>query len=347
MTMQITEHLEVKGDPPGAYVDGNLVSYCSYVLVTAPIDTPEDNMNDIIKIYGKPERECRDIMKNVSNDTLILAHASNIQAWVEHDYDPRILHTNIAFPLLRALATVDPAAMDKSLEIVHERWKQGSENSRKAIIHQFPQQISLLGKNGIIKWEPSPDPLALELWPDLDPWEYVELMNGPLYEIIDVYEINCVEFYIDFYQWFKNVEFLGMVEEMPSRTYKLDGMDAWITTYNENSVVVEYDGKYFHFAGNLELSPFVEISASCKYFTVYFDTNGYETYLDLNPEWDDLMESKVRNSLGYYTNIEALKFHEIDLNHYEEYIHEEDGEFYFVYDNIHERMEMNILIMNI
>jgi hypothetical protein len=39
-------------------------------------------------------------------------HCSNIQAWVKFDYDTRILHRNLAFPLLRALATAgDPKAI--------------------------------------------------------------------------------------------------------------------------------------------------------------------------------------------------------------------------------------------
>ena len=44
-------------------------------------------------------------------ETEFWGHCSNIQAWVEHNYDTRLLHTNLAFPLLKRLTDVgDPSA---------------------------------------------------------------------------------------------------------------------------------------------------------------------------------------------------------------------------------------------
>ena len=38
-------------------------------------------------------------------------HCSNLQAWVEHDYDTRLLHRNLSFPLLKKLTEAgDPKA---------------------------------------------------------------------------------------------------------------------------------------------------------------------------------------------------------------------------------------------
>jgi hypothetical protein len=53
-------------------------------------------------------------------------HCSNIQAWVEHDYDTRILMHNISFPLLRELTKVgDPKAIKVYKEDIAERLESG------------------------------------------------------------------------------------------------------------------------------------------------------------------------------------------------------------------------------
>jgi len=56
-------------------------------IVTGPMAVPAPNQNHDIT----PEQE-------------FWGHCSNIQAWVENDYDTRILMSNISFPLLRELA---------------------------------------------------------------------------------------------------------------------------------------------------------------------------------------------------------------------------------------------------
>jgi len=55
-------------------------------------------------------------------------HCSNIQAWVEHDYDTRILHSNIAFPLLKRLTNIgDALARNVFKEEIAERFSSGEK----------------------------------------------------------------------------------------------------------------------------------------------------------------------------------------------------------------------------
>jgi hypothetical protein len=68
-------------------------------------------------------------------------HCSNIQAWVEHDYDTRILMTNISFPLLRELTKAgDPLAKNIFKEEIALRLESG-----------YPSVVEYLLNQGYIK----------------------------------------------------------------------------------------------------------------------------------------------------------------------------------------------------
>ena len=55
------------------------------------------------------------------------AHVSNLQAWVEYNYDTRILHRNLAFPLLKRLTELgDPLASRVFKEEIVSRLESGS-----------------------------------------------------------------------------------------------------------------------------------------------------------------------------------------------------------------------------
>ena len=42
-------------------------------------------------------------------------YCSNLQTWVEHDYDTRLLHSNIAFPLLGRISRAGDKQASKYL----------------------------------------------------------------------------------------------------------------------------------------------------------------------------------------------------------------------------------------
>ena len=55
-------------------------------------------------------------LSSIQNETItpeqeFWGHCSNLQTWYEHDYDTRLLHSNLAFPLLKRLTEAgDPLA---------------------------------------------------------------------------------------------------------------------------------------------------------------------------------------------------------------------------------------------
>ncbi|MFX1398269.1 MAG: leucine-rich repeat domain-containing protein [Promethearchaeota archaeon] len=58
----------------------------------------------------------------ISDETAFWGHCSNLQAWAEHDYDTRLLHMKLAFPLLKLLNEAgDPIAKKAFKEEIAKR----------------------------------------------------------------------------------------------------------------------------------------------------------------------------------------------------------------------------------
>lgn len=59
------------------------------------------------------------------------AHCSNMEVWAEHDYDSRLLHSNLSFPLLKKLTELgDPIAKKRFKEEIGTRYFSGVESVR-------------------------------------------------------------------------------------------------------------------------------------------------------------------------------------------------------------------------
>jgi len=64
-------------------------------------------------------------------------HCSNIQTWAEHDYDTRLLHSNLSFPLLKALSDAgDPKAIAIFKEEIAIRLESGYPSVVNFLIEQ-------------------------------------------------------------------------------------------------------------------------------------------------------------------------------------------------------------------
>jgi len=94
------------------YVKGKRFRQCIRLVFHIPIIDVEDydqidSIDEVFELYRRLDGK-RFHSENYSLDLTpeqeFWGHCSNIQAWVEHDYDTRLLHSNLAFPLLKALA---------------------------------------------------------------------------------------------------------------------------------------------------------------------------------------------------------------------------------------------------
>ena len=98
------------------YIDNNHFHQCTYLLLNIPEDDIEefDDIKSIDDAEGKLSHELHGhSSRNYGIDPKqeFLAHCSNMQAWVENDYNTQILHRTLAFPILKRLVEVgDPKA---------------------------------------------------------------------------------------------------------------------------------------------------------------------------------------------------------------------------------------------
>ena len=121
---KINDYLKLKLEQgrTNIYVKNRQFRQCMFLLLNIPIDRVRDyDMIDSIdeaaeKLDGSMERDHR-VRIQITPEEEFMGHCSNIQAWADNEYDTRILHRNLAFPLLKRLTDVgDPIALRKFKE---------------------------------------------------------------------------------------------------------------------------------------------------------------------------------------------------------------------------------------
>ncbi len=135
--------LRLEGKYTVIYVNGKRFNYCKGLFIFIPeknvekydgirsIDEVSEVYDDYLinnnmykeengKFYHSP------YSYYIPPETEFWGHCSNLQAWVEHDYDTRLLHSNLAFPLLKALSKAgDPIAEKVFKEEIAKRISSG------------------------------------------------------------------------------------------------------------------------------------------------------------------------------------------------------------------------------
>lgn len=132
-TFKINKYLTLKlvDSKTIIYVAGERFNQCKSLF----LNIPKENVSDYDEI-----KSIDDISENLSKGILnshfsiapemeFQGHCSNLQVWYENDYDTRLLHKNLAFPLLKKLADVgDQLAKRKFKEEIAERIESGEPN---------------------------------------------------------------------------------------------------------------------------------------------------------------------------------------------------------------------------
>ena len=123
--------LKLEKGKTNIYIKGDLFYQCKFLLISIPIKETErfdeiDSIDEAADILSW-ENEGQDTMENkIDSETEFWGLCSNLQAWYEHDYDTRLLHSNLSFPLLKKLASVgDPFAKVRFKEEIAKRFESG------------------------------------------------------------------------------------------------------------------------------------------------------------------------------------------------------------------------------
>lgn len=128
LSRKISAHIELKleHNQTNIYIDGIYVETCMDIKIIIP----KKNVSDYDYINSIDELSEHVSKLDLDNGNYSITpkekfwgHCSNIQAWVEHDYDTRILHSNLTFPLLKRLTNIgDPLARSVFKAEIAERF---------------------------------------------------------------------------------------------------------------------------------------------------------------------------------------------------------------------------------
>ena len=124
--------LKFEGKKIAIYILGEKFQQCKYLLINIPVDVVStfDEIQSIDEAAEKLDRTMkRDVYQvNIPPETEFWGHCSNLQVWWENGYDTRLLHRDLAFPLLKKLVEVgDLKAKQVFKEEICKRLESGSK----------------------------------------------------------------------------------------------------------------------------------------------------------------------------------------------------------------------------
>jgi len=143
-TFKVNEYitLKLRGNQTVIYVNNYQFHNCKYLLFNLDSDQLEnydeinsiDDAAELLDKSGETPYKARKIITPLEE---FWGHCSNLQAWNEHDYDTRLLHRNLAFPLLRELVGAgDPRASKVFKDEIALRISEGNESVINYLHHQ-------------------------------------------------------------------------------------------------------------------------------------------------------------------------------------------------------------------
>ncbi len=154
-TFIISKYLTVKLEDGKTviYVADKPIRNCKFLLINILVDkiSSFDEIQSIDEAAEnldrslEPLRSRKQFKYSIPPDVEFWGHCSNLQVWYESGYNTKLLHSNLAFPLLRELTRVgDTQAKRVFKEEIAERYNNGIENVRKYLesLH-FLDELSL------------------------------------------------------------------------------------------------------------------------------------------------------------------------------------------------------------
>lgn len=153
-TFKVNEYITLKLErgKTNIYVNGEIFNQCMLVLISRHVEEIEDlfaldSIDELAENYGE-NGELKSI--KIPIETQFWVHCSNLQVWVENNYDTRLLHSYLSFPLLKRLAeTGDSHAKLIFKEEIIKRIKIGSYSTQKYLVNE--RYLSYLTEDELIE----------------------------------------------------------------------------------------------------------------------------------------------------------------------------------------------------
>ena len=139
---QINKFIELRLEDgrSNIYVNNQYFRQSKYVLLRRTIFELEEilDVDSIDELAEQLDDSLKQILPeeiDIPVETQFWVHCSNIQAWAEHDYDSKLLHSNLSFPLLKRLTEVgDSAARKVFKDEIAERFTSKHESVSQYLI---------------------------------------------------------------------------------------------------------------------------------------------------------------------------------------------------------------------
>ena len=135
------------------YVAGKRFRQCVNLLLDIPVDDIRE-FDQIDSIDEAAEKigiatENEEVSRIIPPKVEFWGHCSNLQVWFENNYDTRVIHSNIAFPLLKKLSeSGDIVALRVFKEEIVKRFSQGNEKVRTFLIEEW--YMDLLSREEVL-----------------------------------------------------------------------------------------------------------------------------------------------------------------------------------------------------
>ena len=130
--------LKLEGRRTNIYVKGELFNQCKFLILDIPVDeiSTFDEIQSIDEAVEKLDRSLEGNNRRViPPEVEFWGHCSNLQVWVENNYDTRLLQRTLAFPLLKKLSDIgDPIAKNVFKEEIVKRLESGTQNVIRFLI---------------------------------------------------------------------------------------------------------------------------------------------------------------------------------------------------------------------
>jgi len=224
--------LKLEENKTNFYVNGKLFEQCKFLMLNIPIEDTQkfediESIDEVANRLGWTYNGQQGVKYDLDPKTEFWGHCSNLQAWYEHNYDTRLLHSNLAFPLLKKLANVgDPLANKVIKEEIARRFESGAHTVITCIIEVG--FLKFLNKEELKLLTEQNFPIILTAVNKLNDYNQYKVLSG-LLEVAK--ENKWIEEYFP--------AFLEIIKKI-NDYYNYQALNALIEVAKENKWIEEY-----------------------------------------------------------------------------------------------------------
>jgi len=156
LEFKVNEYITLKLEygKTNIYVKNKLFNQCKFLLLNIPVEII--NRFDDIQSLDEAAEILDKSMEGRSRKNILIpteqefwGHFSNLQAWAEFNYDTRLLHSNLSFPLLKELTKAgEPKAKKIFKEEIAQRFIEGKITLKLYLVKE--KYLNYLNKEELI-----------------------------------------------------------------------------------------------------------------------------------------------------------------------------------------------------